>query len=362
MSKKILIAAGGTGGHIYPAIVLGHELQSEFNMDVFFAGTKKGIGKDIFTKEKFNYELFDAEGLSRSFNSSIFLSLWKLLKTFFKALFLFRRFKPDVVIGMGGYVTPPVVLAAVLSNIPTVIHEQNVIPGMANRVLNKLVDQTTVAFKETSYCFRSAIVTGNPVRLSIELAEKEIGIRGLNLDSGKITLFIFGGSQGSHNLNEVFRETLLLLEKKDIDLQVVIMTGENDWEKMDKFCRGVRFKSIVRPFFYDIENAYAASDLIIARAGALTISEICACGKPAIFIPYPYAAGNHQYYNAKRLEEKDGGIIISEKELNPEKLAKAIFDLLNNKVKLIRMGEINRSLYQKGAARSLALNVLAVIK
>ncbi|MDD5772884.1 MAG: undecaprenyldiphospho-muramoylpentapeptide beta-N-acetylglucosaminyltransferase [bacterium] len=362
MSKKILIAAGGTGGHIYPAIVLGHELQSEFNMDILFAGTKKGIGKDIFTKEKFNFELFDVEGLSRKLNLSLFISFWKYFKNFVKALFLLRRFKPDVVVGMGGYITPPIVLAAVLCNIPTVIHEQNVIPGLANRFLNKLVDQTTVAFPEALHYFKNAVVTGNPVRLGIELAKKETGIHGLNLDPGKITLFIFGGSQGSHNLNEVFKDTLLLLEKKGIDLQFIIMTGENDWEKMDEFCRNLRFKSIVRPFFYNIEDAYGASDLIIARSGALSISEICACGRPAIFIPYPYAAGNHQYFNAKRVETKGGGIIITEKELSPEKLAKAVFDLLENKARLIMMGERNRGLYQKGAAKILALNVLSLIK
>ncbi|MEW6088243.1 MAG: undecaprenyldiphospho-muramoylpentapeptide beta-N-acetylglucosaminyltransferase [bacterium] len=362
MSKRILIAAGGTGGHIYPAIVLGHELQNEFNLNVFFAGTKKGIGKDIFTREKFRFELFDIDGLSRKFNFSLFSGFWKLIKVFLKALFLFNKFKPDVVIGMGGYVTPPIVLAAILYNIPTVIHEQNVIPGLANRFLNKLVDQTTIAFPEARRFFKNAIITGNPVRSTIELVKKETGIRNLNLEHGKITLFIFGGSQGSHNLNEIFRDTLVLLERKGLELQFIIMTGENDWEKMDEFCRGLRFKSVVRPFFYNIEDAYAASDLIISRAGALSISEICASGKPAIFIPYPYAAGNHQYFNAKRLEEKGGGIIIEEKELAPEKLAKAISDLLDNKAGLIRMGERNSGLYQKGASRILALNVLALIK
>lgn len=356
MSKKILIVAGGTGGHICPAVVLGHELQDEFGMDVFFAGTKKGPGKDIFTREGFNYELFDIEGLTKKF------SFWKLLKTFFKSLFLFKRVKPDAVVGMGGYVTPPVVLAAVLSNIPTVIHEQNVVAGFANRFLNKLVDQTTVAFYETLRYFKDASVIGNPVRLSIELAEKEAGIHNLGLNPGKPTIFVLGGSQGSHNLNMVFKETVLLLEKDTVDFQFVMMTGENDWKEIDEFCRRVRFKSVVQPFFYNIEDAYSASDLIIARAGALTVSEICACGKPAIFVPYPYAAGNHQYYNAKRLEERGGAIIISEKELSSKRLVKDILDLLSNNWKLTRMGEINKRLHQKDAARHLALSVLGVTK
>lgn len=309
---NVIIAGGGTGGHIFPALSIADEITKRSGDNrVLFIGTSRGLEKELIQNRGFDIRYIRSTGIVGKGLLAKFKAVVNAVFGVKDALGIIRSFRPDVVIGVGGYVSGPVVLAAKLLSTPTAICEQNSIPGLTNRILSRLADRIFATFEESLEYFNSekTVVTGNPLRKDI-FGKKYP-------DHGKddtITIFITGGSQGASKLNRVIPESLSKLDNKNI--RIIHQTGKNDLLQVKEFYENNRLKAEVLPFIEDITDAYRRADLVISRAGAGTISELAALGKPSILIPYPYAAHNHQYLNARHMEKGGASVVIEEKELD----------------------------------------------
>lgn len=317
---RILIAAGGTGGHLYPGMVLGHELRKRGCKTAFIC-RKNDSSKAILANNKFRFFEIDFHGFPRKLSLRLFSFCYLFTGSVITSYKIITSFKPDAVVGMGGYISFPVIIAAALKRIPVVIHEQNSIPGLANRLLKYFASKIAVSFEDSEKFFPKSktIFTGNPVRQDIFTTIPEEAYKALNLDPKRVTLFVFGGSQGAAKLNQVVIDTLPLLDEYRAKVQFIHITGKLDGEKarIEKGYAKHGFKATVLPYLDRIGLAYTAADLIICRAGATTISELMIVHKPAILVPFPYATANHQQLNALNMVKKGNAIMIKEKDLTP---------------------------------------------
>lgn len=348
---RIIITGGGTLGHVYPGLAIAEKLKQK--AEILFIGTTTGIESEIIQKEGFNFKGIDLEGFSKKKIKFII----KIVAGIFVGIKYLKEFKPDIVIGMGGYASVPVVLSAVLLKIKTLIHEQNFIPGKANRLLAKFVDKIAISFPDSKQYLpaKKIEITGNPVRIQHAQVSKLEALAKFNLDPDKFTLLVFGGSKGAHRINEVMKEVISFLPKDKI--QIIWATGDKDYPSIKEFTAKIGLKIIVEKFFYDLPIAYQSADLVVCRAGATTIAEIIACKLPAILIPYPYATDRHQEYNAKFISEKNAGIMIPESELSSEKLANIIIDLIKNPNKLKNMTKNYQTLKIEDATQNM-INII----
>ncbi len=325
---KILIVCGGTGGHIFPGLAFG-KLASKEHETVFIGGLG-GMEETILKTEGFKFISIPVGKILRRFTLKNLFNMFNFFRGVLAALRVLKSEKPDIIIGFGGYVSAPVIIAGRFKKIPVALHEQNAIPGLTNRFLSKLADRVFVSFAGTERRFGTkGVFTGNPVREEIGVMTKEEARTRLHIEAGKKVVSIIGGSQGAHTMNTFIFEALKHL--KGEKLTVLWMTGEKDYalyEDRLKELPGV--KPELKRFFNNINEVYAATDLLIARAGATTVSEAVKCGLPAIFIPFPAAANNHQVYNARALAVKGAALMFEEAELSGEKLAKEIERLLAN--------------------------------
>ena len=338
----LMIAGGGTGGHIYPAIAIAREFVSrDASRRAVFVGTQRGLEKTIVPKAGFPLEFIDVGGLKGKGVADLVKNLFKLPLGFIQAWRVVGKHKPDAVLGVGGYSSGPVLAAAKLRGVPTVIHEANAFPGVANRALARVVTKVLVAFEDAAPRLKrkDAIVTGNPIRAEFF----DVGIR--HPASG-IRLLVFGGSQGSRVINNAMSEALLFLAHLKDRMAIVHQTGPADLEKVQTAYRSSAFANArVVPYLDPIVDEIAAADLVVCRAGAMTVGELAAAGRAAIFIPFAAATNNHQELNARVVEKAGGGVVITESELTPERLAAAISDVVSDPAKARRMG---------GAAHTLA--------
>ncbi|MCL2145017.1 MAG: undecaprenyldiphospho-muramoylpentapeptide beta-N-acetylglucosaminyltransferase [Endomicrobia bacterium] len=329
-NMNIIIAASGTGGHIYPGIALALEMKEKGFDPVFFISNNEA-SVEIIKNSGFEYVPFNFSGMPRKLSFSFFMFLLKLDLAFFKALRNIFKYKPAAVVGVGGYISVPAVIAAKICGKKTYIHEQNTIPGMANKLLNRFADKTMISFKGSEKYFKNKkniVFTGYPVRKEIFAAVKDGGCDALKFDKNIFTLMIFGGSLGAVKLNETAFDAVKILSKK-INMQAIHITGKKGHEEIkNKAANEKNYK--VFDYMHDIASAYAASDAVICRAGAGAVFELQLLGKPAVLVPYPYAADNHQYYNAKEAAQSGNMTIIEEKDLTPENLAGAVENIKNN--------------------------------
>jgi UDP-N-acetylglucosamine--N-acetylmuramyl-(pentapeptide) pyrophosphoryl-undecaprenol N-acetylglucosamine transferase len=345
LSFKVIFAGGKTGGHIFPAIAMAKEFKKRFpESQVVFVGTKDGLESKIVPGYGFRLICIQAKGLRRKVSSNNILLPYYLMKSLYQSLRILNEERPDLVVGTGGYVSFPVVFSARLKNIPSLIQEQNSYPGVSTRLLALLVDRVCLSYSSSMEYFlskRKLAVVGNPVRAEIVSANRYEALRKFKLDPGKKTIFIFGGSQGAHAINQAVSDSLdLLLE----NWQLLWQTGENDFVFVSEKVKEKKIKCALFPFIEDMRSAYAASDLIISRAGALTLAEITACGKPSILIPYPFATADHQRYNAETLQEEGAAEMILQENLTGESLSRLIFSLLSDESKLKKMGEQSKKM------------------
>ncbi|MEW6097315.1 MAG: undecaprenyldiphospho-muramoylpentapeptide beta-N-acetylglucosaminyltransferase [bacterium] len=349
---RIIITGGGTLGHIYPGLAIADKLREKD--EILFIGTTTGIESEVIQKEGFKFKAVDVQGWSWKDQLRFII---KLIVAFFVGIKYLKEFKPDVVVGMGGYASVPIVLGAVLLKIKTVIHEQNLIPGKATRLLAKFVDKVAINFAQSRQYLptKKIEVTGNPIRALFGQISRQEAVAKFGLDEDKFTLLIFGGSRGAHRINEVMMAGLNLLPEDKI--QIIWATGEKDYQPIKEFTSKIGLKIVVEKFFYDLPIAYQSSDLVVCRAGATTLAEIIACNLPAILIPYPYATDNHQEHNAKLLVEKGAAVMIKESELSTEKLTKTIIELVQNRDKLHTMTKN----YQSFKVTDATQNVINVI-
>jgi UDP-N-acetylglucosamine--N-acetylmuramyl-(pentapeptide) pyrophosphoryl-undecaprenol N-acetylglucosamine transferase len=323
IKKNIIIAASGTGGHIYSGIALAREFQSKGCVPIFFI-SNNFASLEILNNSGFQYVTFNMVGMPRKFSFSLVVFLIKLKISFLKALKQIFYLNPVVVIGTGGYLAVPVLLAAKILRKKIFIHEQNAIPGKANILLNKIVDKTFVSFSFSTKYFKNKnfVISGYPVRKDILSVSKNDALKIFSLNDNIFTVLVFGGSFGAVKLNEVTCKAFLRFVSSN-EMQVIHITGAKDFARMQKIA-GVHTNYKIFNYMHNIAYAYAACDIVISRSGAGTVFELKALEKYAVLIPYPYATDNHQYWNAKEIEKKGKVKIIEEKYFTEKKLLEVV--------------------------------------
>ena len=346
---NILMVCGRTGGHIKNAVNLAKYLKERKKNIViqFILPVDVDLG-GIVEKEGFSYFLLPIKAPPVRFGVGYIIFITKLLISFIRSVIILERAKPDLIISFGSYSCLPIVIVASirLPKIPLIFHEQNVIPGKANLFLSRLADKVAVAFEETGRYFkRKAYYTGNPLESNIFDLSKEEAIKSLELDQEKFTILITGGSQGSDFLNNLMIEVFKKMpDSIKESLQVIHLAGRRHFASVKSRYRDVNVKNVkIFGFLEEMEEALKCSDLIISRAGAMTLAEITALGKPAILIPYPYARG-HQRENAEYLSNKNAALVFNQKDLNPDIFSKSLLDLIKNKRRLTEMAISSRRL------------------
>ncbi|MBC2575894.1 undecaprenyldiphospho-muramoylpentapeptide beta-N-acetylglucosaminyltransferase [Peptostreptococcus canis] len=345
---KVILSGGGTGGHVYPAIAIANKIKENHpEAEILFVGTKNGIESTIVPKYGYQIKFIEVKGFKRKIDFENVKRVLMFLKSLSDSKKIIQEFKPDLVIGTGGYVSGSVVLKASKMGIKSCIHEQNSFPGITNKMLSKNVDFVMTSFDDSHKRFpesarKKLVLTGNPVREEILNSEKEKSREILDIPKNKKMLLVAGGSGGSEEINDALKTALPRLVKEDIAF--TISTGKDYYEKFMKMYGKLNFKEHQRvvPYLDDMANNLAACDLVIGSAGAISMAEMTAIGVAAIIVPKAYTAENHQEYNAKSLESAGGGICITERELCPEKLSNTIFSLLKNTQKLEEMARCSR--------------------
>lgn len=360
---KVLSVAGASGGHIYPAVSLLDELKdSHPGIDTLLVLPKRNIKSKVFPYGyKIKYISITPIVLRADFK--FLLSLLRLIKGSFQSLFLLIEFRPDIVIGFGCIESAPLLFFAWLFRIKTLIHEQNVIPGRANKLLAAFADKVAVSFPETINLmkdFRSKIaLTGNPVRKELEKIDREEALNFFGFDRSKFTILVMGGSLGSHRINEAFLKAVSVVSDKG-RLQIIHLTGVADYELLNKSYKNLDVDSKILDFLKAMHYAYSASDLVISRAGATTIAEISFFKLPAILIPYPYAY-RHQLANAKVLQQKGCALIIEDEELEKGALTEVLRSVIDDALKLKGLRSGYDGFAESNASRLLAAEALSLI-
>ena len=348
---RFVIAGGGTGGHLFPGIAIAEAfIEREMGNEVLFIGTEKGIEAKVLAGGKFPLRTIKAMPLKgRSLLGKV-KAIWSIPMAMTEAYSILKNFQPQLVLGVGGYASGPTLMAAFLLGMKRAIHEQNVIPGMTNRILKWFSQRIFVSFEETKKYFpdERTIVTGNPIRK--EIFRPGVDVQGIEERKGyRFTLLIFGGSAGAHRINKVMIEALDHFQEMKSFLRFFHQTGREDEDWVSKGYQEKGFDAVVRPFFEDMATYYRLSDLVVCRSGASTIAELAICGKAAILIPYPHAAHNHQLINAQKLVDLGAARMIRDEELNGLSLAQTILHLYDHPEERTRMEE---QIHQVGKPRA----------
>jgi UDP-N-acetylglucosamine--N-acetylmuramyl-(pentapeptide) pyrophosphoryl-undecaprenol N-acetylglucosamine transferase len=364
---RIVIAGGGTGGHLFPGIALAQELKTrDKNAEIIFVGTKKGIESKKLPQLGFDLVKISILGLSRKATFKNLLVPLCLVRGMIQSFVFLGKFNPDLVVGTGGYVSYPVLLLANLKGIPTLIQEQNSYPGITTRLLASRADKVCLTYGSSLKHFRQYKknpdkfkVLGNPIRKGITYGDRALAQKKFNLKADQKTIFIFGGSQGAHRINMAVLEAL---DDINDDFQILWQPGEKDFDYVSEKVKSKKINISLFPFINEMGLAYAAADLVVSRSGALTLAEITACGKPAILIPYPFAAADHQRFNAQELEDKGAAKVILENQLDGKKLAGLINQLLSDEDALKRMSQASKTLAKPDAASKIADEIEQLLK
>ncbi|OFA22972.1 undecaprenyldiphospho-muramoylpentapeptide beta-N-acetylglucosaminyltransferase [Clostridioides difficile] len=347
---KVLLSGGGTGGHVYPAIAIANKIRDEHpDAEIIFVGTEKGIESEIVPKYGFELKTVTVQGFKRKIDFDNVKRVFKLFKGLEQSRKIVKKFKPDIVIGTGGYVSGPVLFNASMGKIPAIIHEQNSFPGVTNKILSKTVTKVLTSFEDSHKRFpeeaeEKLVFTGNPVRKEILLSRKNIARKNLSISDEKRMVLCYGGSGGSRKINDAMR--LVIKNMVNEDIAFIFATGKSYYDEFMESISDINLKPYqkVVPYLEDMANALAASDLVIGSAGAISLAEITALGKPSIIIPKAYTAENHQEYNAKSIEKQGAGIAILEKNLTPESLNTAVFKLLGDRELLVDMANASKTI------------------
>lgn len=350
-----MIAGGGTGGHLFPGIAVADEFRArDRDAQVTFIGIEKGLEARVIPKEGYRIRYIKAEAFLGRSPLKKALSLVRIALAVFSARSMLRAAEPDVVVGTGSYISIAPVLAARLLSIPIVILEQNLVPGLANRMLSRVADAVAVTYHESMGFFPrdKTYLTGNPIRPVITEGSREAALELFKLDAERKTVLVLGGSAGASAINNAVTSALNSMLGMRDEVQFLHQTGERDYESVRRAYRKLEFKAMVAPFVYQMAEAYASADLVVSRAGATTLAELTALGKPAIIIPYPYAAG-HQEFNARKLAETGAARMFTEKALTGEILAENIRELCSSEEARAEMARQARALGRPDAAKKV---------
>lgn len=349
---RVMIAGGGTGGHLFPGIALAEELVTRHHRnDVVFVGTERGLEARVVPAAGFKLETIKAQGLKGMSPLKLLKSLFVLPAAFVQSWSILKKYKPDIVVGVGGYSSGPVVMAAWMQGIPTALQEQNALPGMTNKILGRFVNAAFVAFEEAKKFFPAQKVqlTGNPIRRAL----MDNYLRS-SVAHDRFTVLCFGGSLGARTINTRMMEALDFLGDLKDQVHFVHQTGKNAPEEVRKAYVEKGFSAEVLEFIEDMSKAYARAELIVCRAGATTLSELTVCKKASILIPYPYATDDHQAKNAQALVDAGAAVMFRESDLTGENLAKEIRALISDPERRRRMEKKAGLLGRPEAAKELA--------
>ncbi len=340
---KVIIAAAGTGGHINPGIAIANEIKKhKQNADITFIGTPRGLENDLVPRAGYKLKTINAYGIKRQLSISNLKNAYKTLKSYKDAKKIIKQIKPDIIIGTGGYICGPVLQAGIKMGIPTILHESNAFPGMTVKLLSKKVDTVLVGFEDAKKRLikaKNIVLTGTPTKIEkISLNEGQKGQikKQFKIANDLPIVVIFGGSQGAESINKCLIN--LINNKLNKSYQIVWAVGKLNYEQVRESIKE-QYNSVIVPYIYNMDEVLNLADLVVSRSGAMTITEVARCGKPAIFIPYPYATENHQEYNAKVLANANAAKIVLDKDLNEEILNKSINQIINDKDMLKRMGD-----------------------
>ena len=364
---RILLAGGGTGGHIYPALAIAERLKNLHpECEILYVGTEKGLENRIVPQRGIPFQTIAVEGLPRKLSPALVKAMGRAAGGCLEARKIVKQFRPDLVIGTGGYVCGPVVLAARMAGIPAMIHEQNAFPGVTNKILARFANQIMVNFQASEKYFvhkERICVTGLPVRQEVLNTKKQDGLAYFGFSADKTTLLVSGGSRGARSLNRAMAAAYPDLLQHE-DLQILHLTGAADYEDTLK---AISEKKIVladypqlqiKPYLDEMQYGLAAADFCVGRAGATFLAEITACGLPGILIPYPYAAENHQEYNAKALVDQQAAVMILDKDLTGKLLSQNILDLYQNREIRAQMAECA----QKAGKRDALAQIIRLVE
>jgi len=344
---RVIVAGGGTGGHVIPALAIAQELRSCYQAEVVFVGTQRGIETRLVPAAGFELRLIEIGALNRVSFATRLKTVLHLPRALMTSAGIIREFRPDVMIGVGGYASGPAMLTAALMSVPTLAFEPNVVPGFANRMLAPTIRAAAVHFAESCRYFRNCHVTGVPVR-------REFFAVPPRLANARPTLLVFGGSQGAHAINRAVLDSLPRLMEALPEIHIIHQTGEKDYAEAQAEYLSARGSAEVSPFIDDMPGAFGRADLLLCRAGASTVAEVTAAGKPAIFIPLPTAADDHQRHNAATLANGGAARLLLQSELSTERLVSEVTTLLRDRAKLTQMAEAARGFAHPDAAAKIA--------
>lgn len=347
---KVLLSGGGTGGHVYPAIAIANKIKEENpDCEILFVGTEKGIESEIVPKYGYELKTVTVQGFRRKIDFENVKRVFKLCKGLEQSRRIVKKYKPDIVIGTGGYVSGPVLFNSALNKTVTIVHEQNSFPGVTNKILSKVVTRVLTSFEDSHERFpeesrNKLVLTGNPVRKEILQSRKSTSRKKLGISEDKKMVLCYGGSGGSEEINDAMRLVIKNMVKEDIAF--IFATGKLYYDEFIESLGEISLKPYQRvmPYLDNMADGLSASDIVIGSAGAISLAEITALGKPSIIIPKAYTAENHQEYNAKSIESQGAGIAILEKDLTPEKLNEVVFKLLGDRELLIDMANASKSI------------------
>ena len=366
---RVLISGGGTGGHVNPALAIAGEIRARNpGAKIKFVGTRHGLESRLVTKEGFDIEYIEVSGLKHSLSLKNVKLLFKAALAVKKCKSIIRDFNPDIVIGTGGYVSGPVVKAAQSLGIKTAIHEQNAFPGITTRMLSKKADKVFLSFRGVGNLSRTdnTVLTGNPVRTEITRVDKTASRRVLNLDARPMILS-YGGSLGARNLNIAMAD-LIIKTSEDKEYIHIHGAGKRYFSLMEDILKksGINFKKnkdiIISEYIYDMARVMAGADVVICRAGAITLAEIAILGKPAILIPSPNVTDNHQFFNAKVFADNGAAVIIEDKDLTGERLQSELNKILSEPSALREMSKNALKLAKPNALKTIADEITALVK
>ena len=366
---NIMISGGGTGGHIYPALTIYKTLETMVDANFLYVGTERGLELRIVPKEGIPFTTLPVQGLQRKLSLDTLVTAGKTLSSLWKANQLISDFKPDIVIGTGGYVCGPLLLAAALRGIPTLIQEQNVVPGITNKILSRFVDVVAVGYEEAAPHFpraKKVIYTGNPVRPSVVTANREEARAYFGLQDVQTAILVAGGSRGARSINTAMQAVHEHYKGRE-DIKIIHATGTDEYSRV---CESLGIQegdiysatSHIVPYLDNMDMAMAASDMAIFRSGAIGLAELAVRGIPSILIPYPYAVADHQTFNAKAFVDAGASTMIVDKELNGTRLLQAVDAMLADQRCRKRMAEATLQLGKPEAAIEIAKLALSIKK
>jgi len=370
MGKIYFITGGGTGGHIYPAVAVADALlKLDDTEKIYYVGNPNNLEASIVKDKNFVFLPVNSSGMPRKFGLDLIKWSFKMLFASIKCCSYILKYKPDKIFGTGGYVSAPVLFAGIVMRVPYVMHDCDAQPGLVTRGFKTFAETVSLAFDSAKSILESGkpnnkfIVNGNPIREEFKILTKEQARKNLNLDN-KMTLCIMGGSQGAKTINSAAVEVLKSLSK-ELNLQVIFQTGKKNFEQVVSKLEEVypEYKSdknlIVQPYFDNMTEVLKASDIAVSRAGSLSISELCACGIATIFVPYPYAAANHQEKNAQSLVDRHAGLLLKDADMNSENLYLHIKGLLESESLLSEIQNSAISIAKLDACENIVKQILS---